>query len=64
MAIEHGEDVVEMLLAGASAVGIGTVTFREPRAMFRILDEIEAWCRDHGVLAVADLTSALEEGET
>ncbi len=62
--VERGEDVVEMMLAGASAVGVGTVTFREPRAMLRILDEIEAWCREHGVIRVADLTAALEERDT
>jgi dihydroorotate dehydrogenase (NAD+) catalytic subunit len=59
--VSCGEDVVEMLLAGASAVGVGTATFREPRAMLRILDELEAWCRDHRVTRVADLTAALEE---
>ena len=52
-----------MLLAGATAVGVGTVTFREPRAMLRILDELEAWCAEHGVAAVADLTGALKEEE-
>ena len=59
--VSCGEDVVEMLLAGASAVGVGTATFREPRAMLRILDELEAWCRDHQVTHVADITAALEE---
>ncbi len=59
--VSCGEDVVEMLLAGASAVGVGTATFREPRATLRILDELEAWCRDHHVTRVADLTAALEE---
>ena len=59
--IATGEDVVEMLLAGASAVGVGTVTFREPRAMLRILDELESWCLEHGVARVAELTGALEE---
>ena len=59
--VSSGEDVVEMLLAGASAVGVGTATFREPRAMLRILDELETWCRDHHVTRVADLTAALEE---
>jgi dihydroorotate dehydrogenase (NAD+) catalytic subunit len=62
--VSSGEDVVEMLLAGASAVGVGTATFREPRAMLRILDELEAWCRDHRVTRVADLTAALEERDT
>lgn len=59
--VTRGEDVVEMLLAGASAVGVGTVTFREPRAMLRILGELDAWCTAHGVLRVADLIGALEE---
>jgi dihydroorotate dehydrogenase (NAD+) catalytic subunit len=62
--VSSGEDVVEMLLAGASAVGVGTATFREPRAMLRILDELEVWCRDHRVTRVADLTAALEEKDT
>jgi dihydroorotate dehydrogenase (NAD+) catalytic subunit len=60
--VTHGEDVVEMLLAGASAVGVGTVTFREPRAMLRILDELDAWCSAQGVLRVADLIGALDDG--
>jgi dihydroorotate dehydrogenase (NAD+) catalytic subunit len=59
--VEHGEDVVELLLAGASAVGVGTATFREPRAMVRILGELETWCAEHGVSRVADLTAALKE---
>jgi dihydroorotate dehydrogenase (NAD+) catalytic subunit len=58
--VTRGEDVVEMLLAGASAVGVGTVTFREPRAMLRILGELDAWCTAHGVLRVADLIGALK----
>jgi dihydroorotate dehydrogenase (NAD+) catalytic subunit len=59
--VESGEDAVEMLLAGASAIGVGTVTFREPRAMLRIVDELEAWCLARGVTSVADLTAGLEE---
>jgi dihydroorotate dehydrogenase (NAD+) catalytic subunit len=59
--VSNGEDVVEMLLAGATAVGVGTATFREPRAMLRILDELEVWCAEHGVMRIADLTGALKE---
>lgn len=59
--VSCGEDVVEMLLAGASAVGVGTVTFREPRAMLRILGELESWCLEHGTTRVTDLTASLEE---
>ena len=56
-----GEDAVEMLLAGAAAVGIGTATFAEPRATHRILMELERWCESHGVERVSELTAALEQ---
>jgi dihydroorotate dehydrogenase (NAD+) catalytic subunit len=59
--VTTGEDAVEMLLAGASAVGVGTATFLDPRATLRIRDEVVAWCRAHGVTRVADLVGALHE---
>jgi dihydroorotate dehydrogenase (NAD+) catalytic subunit len=52
---------VEMLLAGAHAVGVGTATFAEPRATLRILAELEAWCRAHGVERIRDLIGGLHE---
>lgn len=55
-----GTDAVEMLLAGAMAVGVGTATFRDPRACLHVLGELVRWCERHGVLRVADLTGALE----
>ncbi|CAB4663439.1 unannotated protein [freshwater metagenome] len=58
--ISTGRDAVEMMMAGASAVGVGTATFREPRASLRILDELLAWCAGHGVARVSDLTGSLE----
>ena len=58
--VRSGLDAVEMLLAGATAVGVGTVTFREPRAVNRIHDEIVRWCVSHGVARVTDLVGALE----
>jgi len=57
--ITSGVDAVEMLLAGASAVGVGTATFAEPRAMLRILAELARWCGRHGVGSVRELTGAL-----
>ena len=54
-----GVDAVEMLLAGASAVGVGTATFLDPRASLRILAELVDWCVTHDVARVADLTGAL-----
>ena len=53
--VVSGADVVEYLLAGASAVGIGTIHFSEPRAGRRILKELDRWCRRRGVARLADL---------
>ena len=57
--VTTGVDAVEMLLAGASAVGVGTATFADPRAPIRVLEELEAWCERRGVARVSELTGAL-----
>lgn len=58
--VSRGEDVVEFLMAGASAVGVGTVHFAEPRAAGRILSELVAWCDREGTSSVADLTGTVQ----
>ncbi|MFZ4515185.1 MAG: dihydroorotate dehydrogenase [Acidimicrobiia bacterium] len=58
--VATGLDAVEMLLAGANAVGVGTATFQEPRATLRIRNELYAWCDAHNVVRVADLTGQME----
>jgi dihydroorotate dehydrogenase (NAD+) catalytic subunit len=50
-----GDDAVELLMAGASAVQVGTATFAEPGAVGRVQRELEDWCRRRGITAVADL---------
>lgn len=57
--VRTGEDVVEYLMAGASAVGLGTVHFSEPRAGARILREFERWCARHGVGHVDELRGTI-----
>jgi len=59
--VPSGVDAVEMLLAGASAVAVGTANFRDPRAPYRVLDELVEWCARHDVARVRDLTGALED---
>lgn len=54
-----GLDAVEMLVAGASAVGVGTATFRDPRAAVHILDQLVTWCASHDVDRVSDLTGSM-----
>ena len=58
--VQSGVDAVEMLLAGASAVSVGTASFLDPRAPYRVLDELVEWCAQHDVSRVSDLIGALE----
>ena len=53
--VATGEHAVELLLAGATAVQVGTATFEDPRACLRVLDGLVGWCRRHRVARVADL---------
>jgi dihydroorotate dehydrogenase (NAD+) catalytic subunit len=57
--VTNGVDAVEMLLAGATAVGVGTATFADPRACLRVRDELVRWCAARGVRSVAELTGGL-----
>jgi dihydroorotate dehydrogenase (NAD+) catalytic subunit len=53
-------DAVEFLLAGATAVEVGTASFADPCAVERLAKGLESWCRSHGVARVSSLTKALE----
>jgi dihydroorotate dehydrogenase (NAD+) catalytic subunit len=54
------EDAVEFLLAGATAVQVGTASFADPRATERLAKGLESWCKSHDVAKVSSLTGALE----
>ena len=56
--VATGADAVELLMAGADAVQVGTATFFEPRAPLRVVEELERWCRRHRVTHVRDLRGA------
>jgi dihydroorotate dehydrogenase (NAD+) catalytic subunit len=56
--VASGEDVVEYLLAGASAVAIGTVHFAEPRAARRIQRELERFLDRTGTARIEELIGA------
>ncbi len=53
--VARGEHAVELLLAGADAVQVGTATFADPRAPLRVLKEVSRWCIDHDVAKAAAL---------
>ena len=54
------EDAVEFMLAGATAVQVGTASFADPRATERLAHGLETWCKSHDVAKVSSLTGALE----
>jgi dihydroorotate dehydrogenase (NAD+) catalytic subunit len=58
--VVSGADVIEYLLAGASAVGLGTVHFAEPRAARRILRELRRLCQRFRVARIEDLVGAAD----
>jgi dihydroorotate dehydrogenase (NAD+) catalytic subunit len=57
--IMTAEDAVEFLLAGATAVQVGTASYADPRATERLARGLETWCRSHQVEKVANLTGAV-----
>jgi dihydroorotate dehydrogenase (NAD+) catalytic subunit len=57
--ISTAADVVEFMLAGASAVEIGTASYWDPCATEKIVDELQQWCVEHHVARVADLTGGM-----
>jgi dihydroorotate dehydrogenase (NAD+) catalytic subunit len=58
--IVTAEDAVEFLLAGATAVQVGTASYADPRATERLARGLESWCRSHQVERVASLTGGLQ----
>jgi dihydroorotate dehydrogenase (NAD+) catalytic subunit len=57
--ISTAADVVEFMLAGATAVQIGTASYWDPCATEKIVDELHRWCQDHSVTRLADLTGGM-----
>ncbi|MBU2590818.1 MAG: dihydroorotate dehydrogenase [Nitrospinota bacterium] len=58
--IMRWEDAVEFLLAGASAVQVGTANFVDPEASLKIVEGIEAYCRRKGVGSIREIIGSLK----
>jgi len=56
--VTDGWSAIELVLAGASAVQVGTANFVSPRAPVQVLREVTEWCAHHGVKSVAELIGA------
>ncbi len=57
--VSDGETAAELLLAGASAVQVGTATFADPRAGADVLAGLARWCASAGVHHVGDVVGAV-----
>jgi dihydroorotate dehydrogenase (NAD+) catalytic subunit len=57
--ISTAADVAEFMLAGATAVQIGTASYWDPCATEKIVGDLQAWCVDRGVSRLADLIGGL-----
>jgi dihydroorotate dehydrogenase (NAD+) catalytic subunit len=57
--ISAAVDVIEFLLAGATAVQIGTASYWDPVATEKIVTELERWCLEHRIDRIASLTGGL-----
>ena len=58
--ISTAADVIEFMLAGASAVQVGTASYWDPRATEKIVAELEHWCKEHEVPSIAELTGGVQ----
>ena len=58
--ISSAEDAIEMILAGASAVSVGTANFHNPAVTMEIVDGIENYMKKHGFETVADMVGIVK----
>ncbi|WP_420227177.1 dihydroorotate dehydrogenase [Pigmentiphaga litoralis] len=59
--ISTADDAVEFMLAGATAVQVGTATFIRPTAMIDVIDGLGAFCRQQGMTDLRSLIGAVED---
>jgi dihydroorotate dehydrogenase (NAD+) catalytic subunit len=58
--VQHATDALQYLIAGASAVAVGTAALADPKLPARIVRDLDDWCAAHGVAHLADLIGTLE----
>lgn len=57
--ISTGADALQYMLAGASLVGVGTASLRDPRAPARIVREMREWCERHNTADISTIVGTL-----
>lgn len=59
--IMDGRDAMEFILAGATAIEVGTANFIDPSVTMKIIDYIEEYCARHGVTDINELVGAIND---
>lgn len=59
--VYEAKDAIEFLLAGATAVAVGTATFTDPSVAEKVYDGIVSYCEHQGFSSVSEITGALQE---
>lgn len=59
--ITNTSDVVEYMLAGATAIQVGTANFINPSSMISIIDGLNQWCSSHNITNISELTGSLDD---
>ena len=59
--IASANDAIEMILAGATAVSVGTANFVDPRTTIKVVEGIESYMRKYGVKDIKELVGAVHE---
>ena len=59
--VHTAEDAIEMMLAGATAVAVGTANFRNPRATMEILEGIRSYMAEYEISDIRELIGAVSE---
>lgn len=58
--IRTAQDVIEFMIAGATAVSVGTATFAEPDCCVKIIDGLEKYCCQNGINNISELIGCLQ----
>ncbi len=59
--IQNGEDALEFILAGATAVSVGTANFHDPYASLKVADGIRAYMEQYGIKDIKELIGAVDQ---
>ena len=57
--ISNATDAIEFLMAGASAIQIGTANFLDPTVTLKVRDGIDRWLEEHGVKDIKEIIGVI-----